>query len=74
MGKVRLNLDRFNESRGSKTLAVFAKELGVNAGTISRILTGRLQPGNRFIANCLTALPYSFEQLFTVVDDEEDAA
>lgn len=68
MGQVRLNLERFNALRGSKTLAVFAEEIGIDAGTVSRVTADKALPGNRFIAAVLTHFPEKFDYFFTVED------
>ncbi|MFD1146017.1 transcriptional regulator [Saccharothrix hoggarensis] len=45
-----------------------AKALGVNRSTVTRVGSGELQPGPRFIAGALTALPrMRFHDLFEVV-------
>jgi hypothetical protein len=45
-----------------------AKAFGVNRSTVTRVRSGELQPGPRFIAGALTALaPMRFEDLFEVV-------
>lgn len=68
MGTVRPNLDLFKEKQGARTLSVFAQELGVDAGTVSRVLGEKALPGNHFIAQSLLTFPHSFDQLFTVED------
>ena len=68
MGKVRPNLDVFQAEQGGKTLSVFAQELGINAGTLSRVLTGKALPGNAFIAGAVMNLPHKFDDLFVAED------
>lgn len=69
MRTLRPNLDHFNDRRGSKTLAVFAGELGVDKSTLSRVLTGKAEPGPRFIACVLATQPHAFGHFFEVVDE-----
>jgi hypothetical protein len=68
MGQVRLNLERFNAHRGSKTWATFANELGIDAGTVSRVTAGKSLPSNPFIAAVLTHFPEKFDYFFTIED------
>ena len=68
---IRLRLDRFEEYAGKHGLTTDkerAERIGVARSTYSRIRSGDIIPGERFIAGCLVAFPdASFEDLFAVV-------
>lgn len=55
---------------GAHTNVEVAKVLGLNDGTISRVLTGKAEPGNKFIAAVLAHVPVAFEEVFVIVDGE----
>lgn len=58
-----------------ETDAELAKRINVDAGTVSRIITGRNAPGPRFIAGCIEAFGADcFTDLFVVVPDDEGTA
>jgi len=57
---------------GAHTNVEVAKVLGLNDGTISRVLTGKSEPGNKFIAAVLAHVPVAFEDVFVIVDGEGD--
>ncbi|MFD6094009.1 hypothetical protein ACFWGN_17985 [Oerskovia sp. NPDC060338] len=59
---------------GANTNVEVAKVLGLNDGTISRVLAGKSDPGNKFIAAVLRNVPVAFEEVFVVVDREGDEA
>jgi len=67
---IRLRLDRIDEiaiARGLTTDTARAERIGVERSTYSRVRTGEIQPGPRFIAGCLRAFPdLRFEDLFEV--------
>ena len=47
-----------------------SERLGVGEPTISKLLNGKGEPGNRFMATCLMHFGVgNFHQLFTVVGD-----
>lgn len=68
---IRLRLDRFEEYAGRLGLATDkerADRIGVARSTYSRIRSGEIVPGERFIVGCLVAFPDAkFEDLFAVV-------
>ncbi|QFZ24091.1 transcriptional regulator [Saccharothrix syringae] len=47
-----------------------ARAMGVHRSTVTRVLTGHLQPGPAFIGGALTALaPMQFDDLFEITPD-----
>ncbi|NUT53508.1 MAG: helix-turn-helix transcriptional regulator [Saccharothrix sp.] len=68
---VRIRTDIFCKARalaGFPSEYETARAMGVNRSTLSRVLSGELQPGAAFIAGALVALdPMAFEDLFEVV-------
>ena len=68
---VRLRNDRIDEiatARGLVTDSARAELIGVERSTYSRVRSGEIQPGNRFIAGCLLAFhDLRFEDLFEVM-------
>lgn len=68
---IRLREDAFTKARklaGFHSDYALAKAMGVNRSTVTRVLTGRLQPGPAFIGGALTALtPLQFNDLFDIV-------
>lgn len=69
--RVRLRLaawDKQTSKRGLRTDAECAHLLGTSQSTISRVKAGDVEPGGKFIAAVLWALPgTTFEDLFEVV-------
>ncbi len=51
-----------------------AARLGVNKGSLSRVLSGKTAPGPGFIASVLATFPVKFEAVFDVVIDDDDKA
>lgn len=51
-----------------------AERLGIDRGTLSRVLAGKSAPGPVVIASFLLTFPVRFEDLFTVVDTEAEVA
>lgn len=47
-----------------------ADRLGVDKGTVSRVLKGKSAPGPAFIAAMLIAFPVKFEDIFDVVESD----
>jgi hypothetical protein len=68
---VRVRADTFRKARALAGLPSdygTAKAMGVNRTTVSRVLSGDLQPGATFIAGALVALePMTFDDLFEVI-------
>lgn len=68
MAKLTVNTDTLERLRGNQTWAAFAGEIGINAGTLSKIRNGENQPGPKFIANILSAYPVRMDEVVTVED------
>ncbi|MEU4806349.1 transcriptional regulator [Actinosynnema sp. NPDC023587] len=72
---VKLRTDAFGKAA---LLAGFGSDyrtaaaMGVNRSTVSRVLSGEIQPGAAFIGGALIALkPMAFEDLFEVVPNAD---
>ncbi|MBC9001316.1 helix-turn-helix domain-containing protein [Micromonospora aurantiaca (nom. illeg.)] len=66
-GAVQLRVaefDRITEKLGLSNDTERAKAIGVSHTTISRLRSGKLRPGGKFIALTLTALNVRFEDVF----------
>jgi transcriptional regulator with XRE-family HTH domain len=48
--------------------------IGVDPGTVSRVLSGKAAPGPVFVASVLLAFPVKFEGVFDVIDTAETEA
>ncbi|MCF3939960.1 helix-turn-helix domain-containing protein [Gordonia tangerina] len=71
----RTGLAKVRRLTGTTTDKEFAQKIHVDAGTVSRVLTGKSAPGPRFIAGCVEAFGGDcFTDLFVVVPDDEDTA
>lgn len=76
MATLTIDSNRFAELRadqGLDTVKGLALALGVDKGTVSRVLSGKSAPGPTFISSVLTTFPIKFEDVFTVVDEMENA-
>lgn len=52
-----------------------AEMIGMDAATVSRVLTGKAAPGPKFIAGLIGAFGTEwFSDLFAVIPDDEDTA
>ncbi len=52
-----------------------AELIGMDAATVSRVLTGKAAPGPKFIAGLVSAFgPEWFSDIFAVVPDDEPTA
>lgn len=70
---LRLRTDQLKKIRGwvgLKTDAALAARMGMDAGNLSRVLTGKQEPGPKFIAALCTALDAEIADLFEVVPAE----
>lgn len=47
-----------------------AKLIKVNKGTVSRALSGKSKPSEKFIAGMLLTFPVKFEQIFDAVETD----
>lgn len=61
-----VNLETLERLREGQPWGDFANNIGIDAGTISRIRHGLSRPGPRFIAAVVTAYPVRMEDLVTV--------
>lgn len=68
MARLTINQDKLEELRNGQPWAAFADQIGIDAGTLSRIRNGESQPGPKFIANTLTNFPVRFDDLVNVED------
>lgn len=73
MAHLELKRDKLKQYRKLAKLDTdqeFARALGVNPATVSRVLAGTSAPGSRFIAGLALVFGIAlFEDLFAVVDD-----
>ncbi|WP_131104060.1 helix-turn-helix domain-containing protein [Ornithinimicrobium sufpigmenti] len=67
-------LTRYRRLAQLKTDAALAARMGIDPGNLSRVLKGRQTPGPRFIAQLCRAFDAEINELFEVVDAEDDAA
>lgn len=69
---VRLRTEAFTAAvrlAGFRSVYALAKAMELNRSTVSRVMSGDLQPGPAFIGGALTALaPMPFNGLFDVTD------
>ena len=66
MAKLIINHETLERLRNGQPWASFAQEIGIDAGTLSRIRNGESQPGPKFIANVVTAYPVRMDDIVTV--------
>lgn len=67
---VRLRLAQFDalaQRQGLATDTAKAEFIGIDKGTLSRVVNGEGLPGERFIAACIATFGAAFEDLFEVV-------
>lgn len=72
MATLAINEDNMKRLQAGRTVKDFAAEVGVDAGTMSRLLAGKAAPGEKVITGFLTNYPYPFDHFFTVSDEERD--
>ncbi len=61
---------KFCALKGWTTLTAQSEHIKVDPATLSRVLTGKTAPGERFIAGLLAAMPeLDFADLFEVTSD-----
>lgn len=63
-----INLETLERLREGMPWGEFARNIGVNEGTMSRIRRGKSKPGGEFIAAVVTAYPVRMEDVVTVED------
>lgn len=73
MARLTINHNTLERLRDGQPWGVFAEQIGVDAGTLSRIRHGISQPGPAFLANAVTRYPVRMDDLVHVVDDEAAA-
>lgn len=74
---LRLRTDQLKKIRGwvgLKTDAALAERMHMDAGNLSRVLTGKQAPGPKFIAALCVALDAEITDLFEVVSPDLEAA
>lgn len=74
MARLTINHDTLERLRNEQPWGVFAEQLGIDGGTLSRIRNGESQPGPKFIANAVTRFPVRMDEIVTVIADDEPAA
>jgi transcriptional regulator with XRE-family HTH domain len=62
-----VNLETLDRLRDGQPWGVFAKQIGIDGSTLSRVRNGKSQPGPEFIASVVTRFPVRMEDLVTVV-------
>ncbi len=62
-----VNLDTLERLRDGQPWGTFAKQIGIDGSTLSRVRNGKSQPGPEFIASVVTNFPVRMEDLVTVV-------
>lgn len=74
---LRLRTDQLKKIRGwvgLKTDAALAERMNMDAGNLSRVLTGKQAPGPKFMAALCIALDAELADLFEVVAPDSEAA
>lgn len=71
MARLTINHDTLDKLRNGQPWGVFAAELGIDAGTLSRIRNGKSRPGDKFLAHAVTRYPVRMDELVTVEADAE---
>lgn len=74
MARLTINHATLERLRNEQPWGVFAEQLGIDGGTLSRIRNGESQPGPKFIANAVTRFPVRMDDLVTVVVEDADEA
>jgi transcriptional regulator with XRE-family HTH domain len=69
MARLSINHETLERLRAGQPWGAFAEQLGLDAGTLSRIRNGKSRPGDKFLANAVTRFPVRMDELVTV-DDE----
>lgn len=62
-----VNQDTLNRLRDGQPWGVFAKQIGIDGSTLSRVRNGKAQPGPEFIASIVTTFPVRMDDIVTVV-------
>ena len=68
-------LDEHKDIAGLRTDDQLARAAGIHPTQLSRVMSGRSEPGNKFIAGMLEVFGVdAFPMLFAVVSDDNGAA
>lgn len=70
MATLAINEENIKRLRADRSLKDFAAVVGVDAGTMSRLMSGKAAPGEKVITGFLTNFPYPFDHFFSVSDEE----
>lgn len=62
-----INIETLERLRNGQPWGVFAKQIGIDGSTLSRVRNGKSQPGPDFIASVVTNFPVRVDELVTVV-------
>ena len=68
MSRLTINSETLERLRAGQPWGVFAEQLGLDAGTLSRIRNGKSRPGDKFLANAVTRFPVRMDELVTFED------
>ncbi len=68
MSRLSINLKTLERLRDGQPWGAFAEQLGLDAGTLSRIRNGKSRPGDKFLANAVTRFPVRMDELVIVED------
>lgn len=68
MVTLAINEENIQRLRAGRTVKDFAAEVGVDPATMSRLMSGKAEPGPKVIAAMLDTYPYSFDHFFRVTD------
>lgn len=74
MARLEINKETLERLRNGQPWGMFAEQIGIDGGTLSRIRNGESQPGPKFIANVVTRFPVQMTDIVTAVDDDVEAA
>jgi len=66
MATLTVNQEELDRLRNGQPWSAFAEQIGIDAGTLSRIRNGESQPGPKFIANIVTAYPVRIQDIVEV--------
>jgi len=61
-----INLETLERLREGQPWGDFAKRIGIDASTLSRVRHGKSQPGGEFIASIVTNFPVRMEDIVKV--------
>lgn len=64
--KLSINLETLERLRDGQSWSTLAKQIGIDASTLSRVRNGKSQPGPEFIAAVVTTYPVRMEDVVTV--------